>query len=244
MASALTSPLGIFALVLLIIGVIMTIIGIIFIIARQNQTKEWWIWTLLIGGLVLAIFGGILMAVALATREQEQAATPPAIAVTPAVAPTPVPLANPCGYDYIPDNFGRLPPPRPAPAPPARCPPPAYNYDIYNRMNRPYDYYAGAPVVSQPAPHQITTPPAAGNYTNINKIGTDRFDPDPQAVTERIERSPQRVLATGPYGPDGQMTTVSGTFTPAPLEVDRTYDVPDHNVRVVGGNVGYNYGVR
>lgn len=248
MASGITSPLGIFALVLLIIGVIMAIIGIIFIIARQNQTKEWWIWTLLIGGLVLAIFGGILLAVAMATYE------PPKPEVVPNACAAPPMMLTPDHHGHLKATPAPLAcPPRvvayPAPMP---APVQAYQYDTHhnshNGYNGHYDRYvpsyypapapAPAPMsypvsAPMPAPMVSRAPPAA-NYTNVHTVGSDRFDPDPQMVTQRVERSAQRVTATGPYGPNGETVTVAGTFTPAPLEVDRTYDYPNHNVRVVG----------
>lgn len=223
----------------------MTIIGIIFIIAKQNQTKEWWVWTLLIGGLVMAIFGGILLAVAMATYEPAKPEVIPNACNTPLMVTT--------------DHHGQM---KAAPAPvmvsgpaPASCPPrmvaypAAYQYDTNHNGHHdryPTGYYPApapvqysAPVYYPPSPvvPRTMAPPAA-NYTNVHSIGQDKFDPDPQMVTQRLQPSSQRVTATGPYGPNGETVTVAGTFTPAPLEVDRTYDIPNHNVRVMG--TGYN----
>ena len=68
MASGLSSPLGIAGILLIIIGIIMAVIGVILLIANQNKPKEWYIWLLLIGGVVLGITGGILLAIALSQR--------------------------------------------------------------------------------------------------------------------------------------------------------------------------------
>lgn len=68
MASGLSSPLGIGGVILIIIGIIMAVIGVILLIANQNKPKAWYIWLLLIGGIVLGIIGGIMLAVALSQR--------------------------------------------------------------------------------------------------------------------------------------------------------------------------------
>lgn len=68
MASGLSTPLGIAAIILIIVGIIMAVIGVILLIANQNKPKAWYIWLLLIGGIVLGIVGGIMLAVALAQR--------------------------------------------------------------------------------------------------------------------------------------------------------------------------------
>ena len=240
MASGITSPLGIFALVLLIIGVIMAIIGIIFIIARQNQTKDWWIWTLLIGGLVLAIFGGILLAVAMASYE-------PAVAVvTPVGAACAVPLLTPSHHHGHHEYPAPVVYPAPAPVcgvPRAVVTAPAYDYGHHHHNN---GYYA-APVVTAAAPvayypRMAAVAPLPVNSTSIHPVGPDSFDPDPQMVTRQFQPAPQRVTATGPYGPNGETRTVAGTFHPATREVDQVYDYPNHPVQVTGAGYGYQPG--
>lgn len=250
MASGITSPLGIFALVLLIIGIIMAIIGIIFIIARQNQTKDWWIWTLLIGGLVMAIFGGILLAVAMATYE-------PVVVVTPDVhhhghhhaVPVPAPMCPPVVVPQPHHHHGHHGYPAPVyPAPAPVCGvarPPAYAYQTAAPT-----YYPAAPVPTAVAPRLTYYPraapapaPAPMNYAQVHTVGTDSLDPDPQMYTERYQPAPRRVTANGPYGPNGENATVGATFTPAAREVDHVYDIPNHPVQVVGaGGYGAGYG--
>ena len=68
MASGLTSPLGIAAVILIVIGIIMAIIGIVLLLANQNKEKPWYIWFLLVGGIVLGIAGGIMLAIALSQK--------------------------------------------------------------------------------------------------------------------------------------------------------------------------------
>lgn len=61
----ISSGLGIAGVILIVIGIIMAIVGIILLIVNQNQPKAWYIWFLLIGGVLIGIVGGILLAVAL-----------------------------------------------------------------------------------------------------------------------------------------------------------------------------------
>lgn len=72
MAGGLSSPLGIAGLILIIIGIIMAIVGIILLLANQNKPKPWYVWVLLIGGVVLGIAGGIMVAIALSDRREEK----------------------------------------------------------------------------------------------------------------------------------------------------------------------------
>jgi hypothetical protein len=95
MASGIGSPLGIFAVILLIIGIIMAIIGIISLIARAHQPQSWWMWTMLIAGIVLAIFGGILIAVAMSTHETAVVVAGPVAPVVMAADQCGVGVANP-----------------------------------------------------------------------------------------------------------------------------------------------------
>ena len=66
--AGISSPLGIAGVLLIIIGIIMAVVGVIFLIANQNREKPWYIWILLIGGIVLGIIGGIMLAIALSQR--------------------------------------------------------------------------------------------------------------------------------------------------------------------------------
>lgn len=68
MVSGLTSPLGVAAVILIIVGIIMAVIGVVLLLANQNKPKPWYIWFFLIGGIVLGIAGGIMLAIALSQR--------------------------------------------------------------------------------------------------------------------------------------------------------------------------------
>lgn len=83
MATGLSSPLGVAGVLLIILGIIMAVVGVIFLIAMSTQSKPWWTWFLLIGGIIMGIIGGILLAIALSQS---------AVVVTP-TAPIPAPQA-------------------------------------------------------------------------------------------------------------------------------------------------------
>lgn len=68
MATGLSSPLGVAGIILIIIGIIMAVIGVILLIVNQNQPKGWYIWLFLIGGVVLGIAGGVMLAIALSQK--------------------------------------------------------------------------------------------------------------------------------------------------------------------------------
>lgn len=72
MATGLTTPLGIAGLILIIIGIIMAVVGIILLLANQNRPKPWYVWFLLITGVVLGIAGGVMAAIALSDRPDEK----------------------------------------------------------------------------------------------------------------------------------------------------------------------------
>jgi uncharacterized membrane protein HdeD (DUF308 family) len=65
MASGLSTPFGITSLILVVVGIIMAIVGIILLIANQTNTKPWYIWVLLVGGVFIGIIGGVMLAIAL-----------------------------------------------------------------------------------------------------------------------------------------------------------------------------------
>jgi H+/Cl- antiporter ClcA len=68
MASGLSSPLGIAGIIAIIIGIIAALIGIILLIVNQNSEKPWYIWLLLIGGVIIGIIGGVMLAIALSEK--------------------------------------------------------------------------------------------------------------------------------------------------------------------------------
>lgn len=65
MACGLSTPFGITSIILVIIGIIMALVGIIVLIANQSQTKPWYVWFLLVGGVFIGIIGGVMLAIAL-----------------------------------------------------------------------------------------------------------------------------------------------------------------------------------
>jgi uncharacterized membrane protein HdeD (DUF308 family) len=80
-----SSPLGIGAIILIIIGIIMAVVGIILLLAAKNKPKSWYIWFMLIAGFILGVIGGILLAIALAEKCKpfaELETTEPAIKTT------------------------------------------------------------------------------------------------------------------------------------------------------------------
>ena len=68
MATGVSSPLGIAGIILIIIGILMAVIGVILLLVNQNKPKDWYIWLFLVGGVVMGIAGGIMLAVALSHK--------------------------------------------------------------------------------------------------------------------------------------------------------------------------------
>lgn len=106
----MNSTILIIGIVLLVIGLILLIIGIVI---HQNNVQNnqgvqpWWVWFLIIGGIIVAIIGGVMMAFS-ATRKS----APPPIRYVPAPQPQyaqPAPCWQP-------------PKPCPTPCPPASAP--------------------------------------------------------------------------------------------------------------------------
>lgn len=46
----------------------MAIVGVILLLINQNKPKDWYIWLILIGGVVFGIAGGIMLAIALSNK--------------------------------------------------------------------------------------------------------------------------------------------------------------------------------
>lgn len=67
MASAINSPTGVGALILIIIGILVTIIGVILVFSMKD--RPWYVWLMLIVGMTSAMLGGIMMAVAYSSYE-------------------------------------------------------------------------------------------------------------------------------------------------------------------------------
>jgi len=69
MSSGLSTPFGITSIIFVVVGIIMAIIGIILLIANQTNSKPWYIWFLLVGGVFIGIIGGIMIAIALREKQ-------------------------------------------------------------------------------------------------------------------------------------------------------------------------------
>lgn len=59
--SKLGSPIGFGCISLIVIGVVMIIIGMIFLIIYQNQDKPWWVWIVLIVGIAFGLIGALIL---------------------------------------------------------------------------------------------------------------------------------------------------------------------------------------
>ena len=69
MTKNISSPIGITGIGLIVVGLVMTIVGLIILIVNQNHPKEWYIWFLLITGAILGIIGGIILAIGFSKYE-------------------------------------------------------------------------------------------------------------------------------------------------------------------------------
>ena len=111
MASRLSTPLGFTGIFLLIVGILMTVGGIIGLIVQSNQPKSWWVWFLIFVGIVLGILGAVLLAIALSRTEVDPCRQIEMRAYAPAPVvyqqPTPImvappPYVAPLAPQYIP----------------------------------------------------------------------------------------------------------------------------------------------
>ena len=65
MASEIATPLGTTSIILMIIGFVLTIVGIVLLVGNRDKPKGWYIWFMLILGIVMLIIGSILLVVLL-----------------------------------------------------------------------------------------------------------------------------------------------------------------------------------
>ncbi len=202
MASGLSSPLGFTGIFFIIIGILMAIGGIVGLIIQANEAKAWWVWMLLIGGIVIGIIGGILLAIAMSRYTTVEPITYPAYVDQPQI----ITHQNISPQQY---NNGVM----------------ATQHSI---MPATVPNVVTAPTYVTPKPAQMSVPVGRRTYT----MGQDHFNPDPQKVQTISNPSPRRVVATGPYGPNGQQMQVMGTLTPAKQVEEYTYDIADHPVNV------------
>lgn len=100
------SWLAIAGIIIIIIGIIMAIIGIILLIVENTSTISWYVWFLVIGGILLGIIGGIMLAIGLSEPTVTKPMCPqpqPTCLQPPMVKPTcpyaPQPMVQPtCPY--------------------------------------------------------------------------------------------------------------------------------------------------
>lgn len=71
MANSLKSALGTTSILLISIGFVLTMVGIILLVGNQNKSKGWYVWFLLVVGIVLLIAGSILL-VLLLSKDREK----------------------------------------------------------------------------------------------------------------------------------------------------------------------------
>ena len=85
--SVVSSPLAVAGIIGIVLGLVLSVSGIVSLISNQQQPGTWYVWLLLISGLVLGVAGGVMLAIALSkvyvhpsivlgqTSEQAQVAT-------------------------------------------------------------------------------------------------------------------------------------------------------------------------
>lgn len=220
MVSGLTSGLGIAGIIFIIIGIIMAVIGIVLLIARQSTSTEWYIWALLIGGIVLGIIGGIMLAIALAYG--------PIGSMTPLLSP----CAPPVQYVQQPTPVQYLQPtPVYQPSVQYTQAPSTYQPPMQYQQAQP----AGLNVAPTMAPRRVV-------QQQVQEIGPGNFDPDPEVSVVETRPVPQRVTAVGPYGPNGEQRTVTGVYQAPQQRVYTTEDITRHTVvnNGMGVQPGYN----
>jgi len=83
------SGLAIAGIIIIIIGIIMAIIGIILLIVENTPTISWYVWFLVIGGILMGIIGGVILAIALSES------TVPIVPVYKPLCPIPQPIIQP-----------------------------------------------------------------------------------------------------------------------------------------------------
>lgn len=71
MTNPLKTALGTTSILLISIGFVLTIIGIILLVGNQNKSKGWYIWFLLIVGIMLLIAGSILLVLLLSKNREK-----------------------------------------------------------------------------------------------------------------------------------------------------------------------------
>jgi hypothetical protein len=225
---------GIAGIIFLIIGIIMAVIGIVLLISRQSTTTstEWYIWFLIIGGIVLGVIGGILIALALAYAPVVPVV--PVAPVAPAYAPVPqcypmhqVTQVAPQPVRYVQQPMVAAPTVQYVQQPVAA---PSVQY-VQQPVATPVQYVQ-QPMAAPPVQQPVAAPVAARRVVSrqVQEIGPGQFDPDPETSVEEVISEPQRVTVRGPYGPGGTQETVTGIYRPPAQRIYTTLDIPNHPV--------------
>lgn len=235
MATGLSSPLGFAGVLMIIIGIILAVAGIIALVAMANQTKPWWVWFLLIGGIVIGIIGGILLAIALSST---MAVVTPVVAPVVAPAPVVVPAAPACAPQH------QMVYTQPAPQPVVYAQPAPQPVVYTQPAPQPVVYAQPTPqpvVYAQPAPAPVPAAvPAALPLDSVSSrqyaVGASHFNPDPLTYHTYTPGTQTRIVAEGNYGPGGERVRTPGVLTTPATLTETNYDVGDHPVVVQPGS--------
>jgi len=185
-----------FAILLIIIGVVMIIVGIVIHerdISNGNSSIPWWIWFLWFGGLVIAIIGGIWVAW-IYHKKGKQKSVPPGTVyqAKPVAAPATVTVAAPAAVvpaAVTPINNPVVPA---APAPTVQTfvqpvPQPQYipvQQPQYITVQQPQPQYT-----LQPQPQQISLTPLQSTLVQTQAPPVQQ----PTSVTANVVQVPQPI---------------------------------------------------
>ena len=204
------SGLAIAGIILIVIGIIMAIIGIILLIVENTTTTSWYVWFLVLGGILLGIIGGVILAIALSEPTIKAIIPIPGCPIPQPICPVPQPIC---------------------PIPQPTCP----LIQPVIKPTCPYANYTAPQVFSPPVftpmvKPQVPLVPSPIYSQRVEQLGDETFDPDP--VTSVIDKPPTTLRRTvnGPYGPSGENIDVTGIHK---IPGQRTYvtrDIPEHPV--------------
>lgn len=236
MGSGLSSPLGVAGIIFIVVGIIMAIVGIIILIVNANNEKGWYIWLLLVGGIVLGIAGGIMLAIALMNTPS----TPYCDQLYGCDMKQP---NRQC--DQVP--VVKYPVQTPVVQYQAQ---PTVQYQtqptVQYQAQPTVQYQAQAPVVQYQAQPTVQYQPqylvqgggvvGTGGVPNprvtieSRPLGQPTFDPYPYKQEYIAQGNTQNVIARGPYTPNGQ--PLPGVLKTPANSYTVTTDYPEHTVNV------------
>jgi len=82
----------------------------------------------------------------------------------------------------------------------------------------------------QTSTNKVLYPPPVIN-SRSEKMGNERFDPDPVTTVTNIPAKSVRTLVRGPYGPSGENVITAGVYTTPAKKIYTTADIPEHEIR-------------